>query len=437
MIYASTFLSHSTKDKPLVEAVASELGRRGILVWLDKNELCVGASLDEALTEAIQRQATVTVFLSQASVKSDWVEHELKIALQKEQELKPSGRILPVFLDDPEILVRAHDLLRERWLKNGKLVERLGIVATGGDDLKAQASVIASQLATSIYDLLGIRRASEVAIYFDQRGEGTPRGEPEDVPEAFQSLDVPALVFRPAAGLREKETMVVGEAWEETRRTIKVVLAEALGNARGAKKIHLAGQSQLGFPFLIGHHFDRSTNADLHCYNRPRPNHDNRPFTNAGQPRESPLANGNADCETAHPDIPPLPANTTFETVSLLLCKYGEQPLDRKYLNDALAYLKANANVPPPIWVRHDSILTSSEHVMSYIADVVALLGKLRTNHGVKNIVLYTTLPFHALPLLAANLLFVVDSVVLMEYRRDLESQRPLAQDMYSPLSFQ
>ena len=37
--FASTFLSHSSTDKPLVEAVAKQLSRRGILVWLDREEL--------------------------------------------------------------------------------------------------------------------------------------------------------------------------------------------------------------------------------------------------------------------------------------------------------------------------------------------------------------------------------------------------------------
>ena len=39
MIYASTFLSYSSVDGNIVQLVARELGRRGILPWLDKNEL--------------------------------------------------------------------------------------------------------------------------------------------------------------------------------------------------------------------------------------------------------------------------------------------------------------------------------------------------------------------------------------------------------------
>ena len=109
MVYASTFLSHSSTDKALVHAVARELGQRGTLPWLDVLELHAGNSLRDALTEAVRRQATLTVFLSFAAVESDWVERELKVACDLEKELGVKGRILPVFLDTPKIVVKAHE----------------------------------------------------------------------------------------------------------------------------------------------------------------------------------------------------------------------------------------------------------------------------------------------------------------------------------------
>ena len=43
MQFASTFLSHASVDKPLVEAVAQRLGRRRVSAWLDKTELTLGS----------------------------------------------------------------------------------------------------------------------------------------------------------------------------------------------------------------------------------------------------------------------------------------------------------------------------------------------------------------------------------------------------------
>ena len=79
--FVSTFLSHSSTDKDLVEAVARHLGRRGVLVWLDKEELTLGP-LDIALKQAVQFQTTMTIFLSEAYLASDWCKDELRWALE-------------------------------------------------------------------------------------------------------------------------------------------------------------------------------------------------------------------------------------------------------------------------------------------------------------------------------------------------------------------
>jgi hypothetical protein len=158
MAYASTFLSHSSTDQSLVHEVARELGQRGILSWLDANEIHAGVSLNEALIEAVQRQATLTVFLSVAAVKSAWVEKELKTAFEMEKNLGVKGRILPVFLDDREIVVQEHAVLRERWLDEAGYVNVAGIEETGKGDDASRAKVTAEKIANSIYRALELKK---------------------------------------------------------------------------------------------------------------------------------------------------------------------------------------------------------------------------------------------------------------------------------------
>src|SRR5689334_14390929 len=116
MNYASTFLSHSSADKPLVELVARELGRRGVVAWLDKDELDdkFGANLSQKLIEAVKLQASVTLFVSENSLAAPWVHDELDAALQQADK-----DILPVFIGEPLVLVQAHDRLKRRWLHPG------------------------------------------------------------------------------------------------------------------------------------------------------------------------------------------------------------------------------------------------------------------------------------------------------------------------------
>ncbi|MGB3517669.1 MAG: TIR domain-containing protein, partial [Elainellaceae cyanobacterium] len=58
--FVSTFLSHSSVDSELTAEVAKQLGRRGVLAWLDANELLEMGPLDEMLKRAVQQQATLT-----------------------------------------------------------------------------------------------------------------------------------------------------------------------------------------------------------------------------------------------------------------------------------------------------------------------------------------------------------------------------------------
>jgi WD40 repeat protein len=430
MVYASTFLSHSSADRELVHAVARELGQRGILAWLDVNELRAGLSLSSALAEAVQRQATVTVFLSLAAVKSDWVDRELRVAFEMEKELGITGRILPVFLDDHEIVVQAHPLLRERWLDgSGRYVNILGIVPSEKDDDASRAKEIAGKIASSIYRALELEKKNEVVIYLDQRGEGSRRGEPK-MPPALQNTDAPVLVFRPDLGKRSWSETLIGSAWEEFRDNIKDSLSEALGTLRvGKRKIYLAGLAQLGLAYLIGKHFARNTETELHCVGR------NEVFTSTNQPGASALSGGNPHCETSHAKIPPLPEQGDLGAISLLLCKVKEN--DERFIDDPLRHIKATPDAPPTILVKHDDPLTNSVQVMIYIANVVSLLQRLRSERDVRAVNLYTSLPFHAVPLLASNLHpYVVDSVRFMEYRSDLREQSPTAAETYSRLSF-
>jgi hypothetical protein len=223
----------------------------------------------------------------------------------------------------------------------------------------------------------------------------------------------------------------MGTAWEEFRNNIKDSLAEALGTQRVQKrKIYLVGNAQLGLSYLIGKHFARNTETDLYCVGR-----NNEIFNNADQPRSSPPSGGNPFCEARHNKVPALPEQAEMDAISLLLCKFKDG--DERFIDDPLRHIKAAPDAPPTILVRHDDQLTSSGQVMIYIANIVALLQRLRSERGVRAINLYTSLPFHAIPLLAANLHpYVIDSIRFMEYRSDLREQMPPAAETYARLSF-
>jgi hypothetical protein len=214
-----------------------------------------------------------------------------------------------------------------------------------------------------------------------------------------------------------------GEVWTSTWTAMKWALTEALEGVRWAhfKTIHLLGASQLAFPFFLGQYFNRNTSANLFCTNI-----DGHTFTNQGQPRHGPLEKGNPHCDMPHPEVPPLPEQGQFNSISLLLSKpYLVTPVCQ--------YLRDYGESPPLVWVKHEHF-DDNQQVMSYISDIVALLMHLNTKYGVRTIYLFCGLPFHVVPLLAANLLHVVEEVTFMEYRRDLQGTEMPPGEMYVAL---
>ena len=61
-----TFLSHNSKDKPIVRQLADALVARGMRPWLDELELVPGRPWQEALEDIIQTTKTAVVMFGSA-----------------------------------------------------------------------------------------------------------------------------------------------------------------------------------------------------------------------------------------------------------------------------------------------------------------------------------------------------------------------------------
>jgi len=102
----SVFLSHSSRDRFFARKLAEKLQVQGISVSIDEAELKVGDSLVEKISSAIDRTDFVAAILSPNSIRSGWVQKELKLAMTKEIQGR-AVRVLPILIeacDLPEFL---------------------------------------------------------------------------------------------------------------------------------------------------------------------------------------------------------------------------------------------------------------------------------------------------------------------------------------------
>jgi hypothetical protein len=409
---ARVFLSHASPDKPLVREVAAALSRRGILTWLDLQELRVGDDLSRALTRAVETQSVLALFLSENALDRPWVNDELAVALALEDQARAAGAarqpVVPVYLGNALSLVKRHPLLRSRWLHpDGDRTDRLGVSVSVDDDLATQARKIADKLADVLYDLLELPRAGDVALVLDQRGEGPRDGTIPSLPTSLEASDVPALVFRSGLGVRTHYEVIRGEAWTELVSDLGRSLGRAVGTRRPVPpKIRILGNSQLALAYALGARVNRTTGAKLYAYGR-----DGQPLALDLGPFDTALARGDAACARPGEGLLTATAETRgLRPASLVLLLMHEE----RYVRQAVAAVRARDATVPIAWLPHPHIDDAAQ-IVTLARDVKAFVDHVHGTH----VELATSLPFHALPLLGALLTpHVFDSVTFLEYVR-------------------
>jgi uncharacterized protein YjbI with pentapeptide repeats len=94
---ARLFISYSHGDGAFVDKIESYLNHKGIRFWRDVHDMKSGRMIKQ-INRAIELNPTVLLILSKHSLKSDWVEHEVRKARQLEKKLKRDV-LCPVALD--------------------------------------------------------------------------------------------------------------------------------------------------------------------------------------------------------------------------------------------------------------------------------------------------------------------------------------------------
>lgn len=92
------FLSHSKKDKIIIEKIANDLRKCGIDVWYDEWEIPVGESIRKKIfDDGIPNCDVFFIYLSKNSMDSYWVQKELDSAIFREADEK--NNFLTLFVD--------------------------------------------------------------------------------------------------------------------------------------------------------------------------------------------------------------------------------------------------------------------------------------------------------------------------------------------------
>jgi len=109
------FISYSHNDSVFVDILETYLTKQGIRFWRDVRHAKAGR-LEKQIDQAIRLNDVVLLVLSEHSTNSDWVEHEVRKAREKEKQTGKDA-LCPVALDDSWKTCRWPERLREQIME--------------------------------------------------------------------------------------------------------------------------------------------------------------------------------------------------------------------------------------------------------------------------------------------------------------------------------
>lgn len=156
------FISHSSQDKPIADAVCATLESRGIRCWIAPRDILPGTSWGEAIIDGINESKIMVLVFSSNANKSDQITHEVERAVHKGlpiipfrvEDITPS-KSLEYFISTPHWLDALSRPLEQHLgrladtikLLMSKLQKNVVDAGTGGNDASGAESTITSDAA--------------------------------------------------------------------------------------------------------------------------------------------------------------------------------------------------------------------------------------------------------------------------------------------------
>jgi hypothetical protein len=84
--FYSCFISYSTKDEEFAKRLHSRLQQEHVRVWFAPEDMKGGQKLHEQIDRAIEVHDRLLLVLSEYSIKSQWVENEIRHAIRQERK---------------------------------------------------------------------------------------------------------------------------------------------------------------------------------------------------------------------------------------------------------------------------------------------------------------------------------------------------------------
>lgn len=107
------FISHSSSDKRVALRIKNVLEKNGFDCWIDNHELLLGDQIRSKILDALNQTQILILICSSTSIKSDWIQFEIEVAISRMDERK--CKIIPLIIEPIEIPEKISHLLCENF----------------------------------------------------------------------------------------------------------------------------------------------------------------------------------------------------------------------------------------------------------------------------------------------------------------------------------
>jgi hypothetical protein len=97
--YYSCFISYSHRNDDFAKRLHNDLQAKGVRCWFAPHDMKIGDKIRPTIDDSIRLHDKLLLILSEHSVQSDWVEHEVEHALDLEGDRKKTS-LFPVRIDN-------------------------------------------------------------------------------------------------------------------------------------------------------------------------------------------------------------------------------------------------------------------------------------------------------------------------------------------------
>jgi len=173
------FLSHSSKDKDVVRAIAERLRADGLHVWFDEWELRFGDSIPVKIEEGLEQSRVLVLCMSANAFGADWAQLEAG-TFRFRDPLSKQRRFIPLRLDKAPIKGSLAQLLYINWLppeREQEYAKLLDGCRTQAEPPAARVEPVRKQVASAAFKLDARRIFYAYAFGEDGRRALTSGGE--------------------------------------------------------------------------------------------------------------------------------------------------------------------------------------------------------------------------------------------------------------------